>query len=247
MFNTHFSFSLLVSRLFSIKGRAPLSRADSALKLYLASFAKSMQCDRFSERSNGGPLMADLLVEKTNHIGILKLNRPDRMNAISVEMLNDLGEALKDFDSDPEDSRDHTDWRGTRLLQRARSQGHCRRTRNRSRTGGAGRVACQHARAADRDAESNRLARHLRDQRRGGRLRIRSRTRMRPAADQRSRQAGAGIRQARNRARERRHLVSAAAGGMGAGVRNRIHRRRHRARRARSSWDSRTKSCRTKN
>jgi len=45
--------------------------------------------------------MADLLVEKTNHIGILKLNRPDRMNAISVEMLNDLGEALKDFDNDP--------------------------------------------------------------------------------------------------------------------------------------------------
>ena len=45
--------------------------------------------------------MADLLVEKTNHIGILKLNRPDRMNAISVEMLNELGEALKDFDNDP--------------------------------------------------------------------------------------------------------------------------------------------------
>jgi enoyl-CoA hydratase/carnithine racemase len=41
--------------------------------------------------------MADLLVEKTNHIGILKLNRPDRMNAISVEMLNELGEALKEF------------------------------------------------------------------------------------------------------------------------------------------------------
>ncbi|WP_422300860.1 enoyl-CoA hydratase/isomerase family protein, partial [Candidatus Binatus sp.] len=45
--------------------------------------------------------MADLLVEKTNHIAILKLNRPDRMNAISVEMLNELGEALKDFDNDP--------------------------------------------------------------------------------------------------------------------------------------------------
>ena len=45
--------------------------------------------------------MADLIVEKSNHLGILKLNRPDRMNAISVEMLNDLGEALKDFDSDP--------------------------------------------------------------------------------------------------------------------------------------------------
>src|SRR5258708_33214142 len=45
--------------------------------------------------------MVGLLVEKSNHIGILKLNRPDRMNAISVEMLEGLGEALKDFDSDP--------------------------------------------------------------------------------------------------------------------------------------------------
>ena len=45
--------------------------------------------------------MADLLVEKKDHVGILKLNRPDRMNAISVEMLNDLNDALKDFDNDP--------------------------------------------------------------------------------------------------------------------------------------------------
>jgi enoyl-CoA hydratase/carnithine racemase len=45
--------------------------------------------------------MADLLVEKTDHAGILKLNRPDRMNAISVAMLTDLNDALKDFDNDP--------------------------------------------------------------------------------------------------------------------------------------------------
>ncbi|HEY6394682.1 MAG TPA: enoyl-CoA hydratase-related protein [Candidatus Binataceae bacterium] len=44
--------------------------------------------------------MSDLLVEKKNHIGILKLNRPDRMNAISVEMLNSFGEALRKFDDD---------------------------------------------------------------------------------------------------------------------------------------------------
>src|SRR5271155_5736374 len=54
-----------------------------------------------SEARMEGTAMADLIVEKTNQLGILKLNRPDRMNAISVEMLNDLGEALKDFDSDP--------------------------------------------------------------------------------------------------------------------------------------------------
>lgn len=45
--------------------------------------------------------MSDLLVEKKNQIGILKLNRPDRMNAISAEMLGAFNEALKDFDNDP--------------------------------------------------------------------------------------------------------------------------------------------------
>jgi enoyl-CoA hydratase/carnithine racemase len=45
--------------------------------------------------------MNDLLAEKKGHIAILKLNRPDRMNAISAEMLTDFNQALKDFDSDP--------------------------------------------------------------------------------------------------------------------------------------------------
>ena len=174
--------------------------------------------------------MADLIVEKTNHIGILKLNRPDRMNAISVEMLMNLGECAQGIRRRSQSARDHPDRRGTRLLQRTRSQGHRRRQRYRRpgwRGGGASHVST--LRAADGDAESNRPARHLRDQRRGRRLRIRPRTRMRPAAHQRSREAGAGVRQARHRARERRHVVSAAAGRMGARVRNRIHRRRYRA------------------
>ncbi len=46
--------------------------------------------------------MNDLLAEKKEHIAILKLNRPDRMNAISAEMLTDFNQALKDFDSDPD-------------------------------------------------------------------------------------------------------------------------------------------------
>jgi enoyl-CoA hydratase/carnithine racemase len=45
--------------------------------------------------------MSDLLSEKHDHIGILKLNRPERMNAISVEMLAALGEKLEQFDADP--------------------------------------------------------------------------------------------------------------------------------------------------
>ena len=44
--------------------------------------------------------MADLLVEKRDHVGVLTLNRPDRMNAISVEMLTSFNEALQQFDDD---------------------------------------------------------------------------------------------------------------------------------------------------
>jgi enoyl-CoA hydratase/carnithine racemase len=46
--------------------------------------------------------MSDLLAEKTGHVATLKLNRPERMNAISVEMLATLGEKLKQYDSDPD-------------------------------------------------------------------------------------------------------------------------------------------------
>ena len=34
--------------------------------------------------------MSDLIAEKNGHVAILKLNRPDRMNAISTEMLTAL-------------------------------------------------------------------------------------------------------------------------------------------------------------
>ncbi len=44
--------------------------------------------------------MSDLLAEKSGHIAILKLNRPDRMNAISVEMLTELGSRLVEYDRD---------------------------------------------------------------------------------------------------------------------------------------------------
>ncbi len=45
--------------------------------------------------------MSDLVCERKEHIAILKLNRPDRMNAISVEMLTALGERLAELDDDP--------------------------------------------------------------------------------------------------------------------------------------------------
>ncbi len=45
--------------------------------------------------------MSDLLCERKDHIAVLRLNRPDRMNAISVEMLDALGERLSELDKDP--------------------------------------------------------------------------------------------------------------------------------------------------
>jgi enoyl-CoA hydratase/carnithine racemase len=46
--------------------------------------------------------MSDLVYEKNDHIALIKLNRPERMNAISFEMLSLLGEALKEIDDDHE-------------------------------------------------------------------------------------------------------------------------------------------------
>lgn len=46
--------------------------------------------------------MADLLYEKSGHIAGITLNRPDRLNAISFEMLEELTRALLDADGDNE-------------------------------------------------------------------------------------------------------------------------------------------------
>ena len=42
----------------------------------------------------------DLLFEKTEHIATITLNRPDRLNAISMPMLDSLSQALLDADHD---------------------------------------------------------------------------------------------------------------------------------------------------
>ena len=44
--------------------------------------------------------MSDLIAEKNGHVAVLKLNRPDRMNAISMEMLTALGLRLTEYDRD---------------------------------------------------------------------------------------------------------------------------------------------------
>jgi enoyl-CoA hydratase/carnithine racemase len=46
--------------------------------------------------------MPDLLYEKNGHVARITLNRPERLNAISVEMLDGLTHALEDADRDRE-------------------------------------------------------------------------------------------------------------------------------------------------
>ena len=46
--------------------------------------------------------MGELLVEKSEFVATITLNRPERLNAISNPMLAALSEALVDADKDPE-------------------------------------------------------------------------------------------------------------------------------------------------
>ena len=46
--------------------------------------------------------MPDILLESKDHIATVTLNRPDRLNAISGEMLNRLSEVLLECDHDPD-------------------------------------------------------------------------------------------------------------------------------------------------
>lgn len=45
-------------------------------------------------------MLADVLCERDGHVATITLNRPDRYNAISPAMLNDLGVMLKECDAD---------------------------------------------------------------------------------------------------------------------------------------------------
>ena len=46
--------------------------------------------------------MPDLLSETREHVAVLTLNRPDRLNAITLGMVEALAHALKDAEADPE-------------------------------------------------------------------------------------------------------------------------------------------------
>ncbi len=42
-----------------------------------------------------------IIVEQLNHVGVVKLNRPDVLNALSLELMQQLVTALERFDADP--------------------------------------------------------------------------------------------------------------------------------------------------
>lgn len=46
--------------------------------------------------------MSDLVYERQDHTAVITLNRPERMNAISFEMIGELGRVLEEIDRDPE-------------------------------------------------------------------------------------------------------------------------------------------------
>ena len=48
------------------------------------------------------PTTTDILLEQREHVLIITLNRPDRLNAISGPMLNELARTLKDANRDPD-------------------------------------------------------------------------------------------------------------------------------------------------
>ena len=46
--------------------------------------------------------MPDLLYEKRDRFAVFTMNRPERLNALGGTMMDDLSEALRDFNADPE-------------------------------------------------------------------------------------------------------------------------------------------------
>ena len=45
--------------------------------------------------------MADLLVDRHEHVTVFTINRPDRMNSLGGTVMSDLTEAVRDFEADP--------------------------------------------------------------------------------------------------------------------------------------------------
>ena len=47
-----------------------------------------------------------ITVEKKGRVGLITLNRPKQLNALSAKLMQELGQALRAFDADAGDRRD---------------------------------------------------------------------------------------------------------------------------------------------
>ena len=194
------------------------------------------------------PTTDELLVEQRGHIALITLNRPERLNAITVKMLAALSQQLIACQRDPEIRV---------IVLTGAGRGFCSGLdlvdQQARMSGGDGAVchtrrlfALRPPRRPTRGAAEDGQASPLRAQRPGRRLRHGHGAALRHPRRQRPRQDGRRLRPPRCAARERRHLDPAPPAGLGQSRRSRLPRY-SRARRpwSRSKSASSTKSSRT--
>ena len=77
----------------------------------------------------------DLLAHVEDGVAVITMNRPERRNALSGEMLEALARALAECETAADDRRRRADRRGRRVLRGRRREGH-----GRARTAAAARL-----------------------------------------------------------------------------------------------------------
>ena len=75
--------------------------------------------------------MADLTIEVTNRVGILTMNRPDKLNALTRDMNQAAVAALREMSEDPEVGAVVLTGRGSGLLRGRRCVSHAKGRGNR--------------------------------------------------------------------------------------------------------------------
>ena len=171
--------------------------------------------------------MAGLLsLERQEDVAVVTLQRPEKRNALSIDLRVELAESFGALGEDEEVGRDRPDRRPARLLLGHRHD--AVRRRPRATASGSSRPASP-ASARSRPARSRRRRR----QRPGARRRLRARAALRPADGLRGRQLRLPRAAARDPAQLRRGAHGAARRGRDRADADGPHPRRRRRPRAR--------------